>query len=128
MGELVTLDPDKLPKMKSWFGKVTCPSSGDSCAEKMEGSLAEALVSIFHPKDFVYAGLEFGTVPLLQVLDAIRADKWLYLKGEVNSALGKKIKSHVRDTFYCSDEGWKQMIWDRSLEVFNLAKQNIGQN
>ena len=66
--------------------------------------------------------LEFGTLPLEEVHQAIRADNWLYAKGGgAASPLFASIKSDIRAAFYGEDSQWKSDIWARGQQVVEQA-------
>ena len=70
--------------------------------------------------------LEFGTLPLEQVYEAIRADNWLYAKGGAEaSPLFKAIKAQIRSAFYGEDSQWKADIWARGQEIVEQALAGV---
>ena len=102
----------------TWFGdnELTCPSLGNSSTAPVNGTLCG---SWSKHKNITIASfaLEYGTVPLLDMLEAVRADNWLYINGEVNSDLGRKIKAQIRAAFYIEEDKWKTMLWERFSQV-----------
>ena len=65
--------------------------------------------------------LEFGTLPLERVLLAIRADNWLHARGKVRSALGRRIKTQIRDAFYPDEDDWKELVYLRARQIMRRA-------
>ena len=61
------------------------------------------------------------------MLTALRADNWLYHKGDVASAQGQEIKTQIRDAFYPEFDDWKQMVWDRARELVDMAMAGMAQ-
>lgn len=59
--------------------------------------------------------LEIGTIAMLDVLAALRADAWLHAYGEFGSPQGRAIKSQVRNAFYGDRDDWKGMVAGQSL-------------
>jgi hypothetical protein len=59
--------------------------------------------------------LEVGTLALMDVLFALRADAWLHAYGDLDSAQGRAIKGQVRDAFYGDSADWKGMVAGQSL-------------
>jgi len=59
--------------------------------------------------------LEVGTVPVLAVLQALRADAWLHAHGDMASTQDKAIKQQLRDSFYGDADDWKGMVAGQSL-------------
>ena len=59
------------------------------------------------------------------VLGAVRADNWLYHKGDVTSEQGRAIKAQIRDAFYPEFDDWKGMVWQRSSELVDQAMAGL---
>jgi Protein of unknown function (DUF2817) len=129
-GELIFVGSDSSEEYRraaAWYGPdVTATESGTSTSAPVRGVLAEA-VHESAPKARVTAiALEYGTLPLEEVLQAIRADNWLHMRGTVDSPLGRSIKQQARAAFYCDEDRWKEMVWDRGAEVLRLAIDGLG--
>ena len=60
-----------------------------------------------------------------KVLDAVRADNWLHLHGEVRSAQGREIKAKVRDAFYGDKDDWKGMISEQAIAAERNALRGL---
>ncbi|MGH6953530.1 MAG: M14 family metallopeptidase, partial [Alphaproteobacteria bacterium] len=89
-------------RAQRWFdGEVTSSVDGSSSSPVVQGHIGlgshEAAPA---GAEVTFVGLEYGTRPFPQVLDALRADNWLYLRGTLDSALGREIKAAIRDAFY----------------------------
>ena len=69
--------------------------------------------------------LEYGTVPILDVMNALRADQWLELHPEAPAALQTQIKRHLRDCFYIDEDGWKQQVVEQAFEAAQQAIQGL---
>ena len=70
--------------------------------------------------------LEFGTLPLEEVHEAIRADNWLYVHGDPTSAMGAEIKRQIRDAFYCDKDDWKGLVWERAVDILRKGLAGLG--
>ncbi len=64
--------------------------------------------------EYAGIGLEYGTRPMLAVMQALRADNWLALHPETPDALRAAIKRQVRDAFYCDADDWKAMVVEQA--------------
>jgi hypothetical protein len=69
--------------------------------------------------------LEFGTQPIMTVLDAVRADAWLHAYGDPLSPQGRAIKAEVRDAFYGDADDWKGMVAGQSLLATRQALKGL---
>ena len=65
-----------------------------------------------------YVALEFGTISVLEVLEVLRADNWLYQHGSnCSSQLANEIQSDMHAAFYPNREEWRQAVLHRSAQV-----------
>jgi hypothetical protein len=70
--------------------------------------------------------LEFGTFAMHDMIDALRADNWLYLHGDPESAAGLGIKANIRRMFYPEEPLWQRMVYARSVGVMDEALKGLG--
>ncbi len=75
--------------------------------------------------DSVSIAIEYGTVPLMEVFGALRADNWLYVHGAVQSELGRQIKKQIRDALYPDKDDWKAMVFARAQEIVAKALKGL---
>ena len=71
--------------------------------------------------------LEYGTIPSPEVRLALRADNWLHLHGETDSAQGRAIKEQIRAAFSPDKDDWKEMVWTRALETQRRALEGLAE-
>ena len=69
--------------------------------------------------------LEYGVKPVADTLGALRADHWLYARGEVASPLGRSIKDEIRSAFYGETDDWKDRIYAKSVEVLRRTFKGL---
>ncbi|MCZ7469189.1 DUF2817 domain-containing protein [Agrobacterium rhizogenes] len=65
--------------------------------------------------------IECGTLEGPVVMDAVQADNWLHLFGNIESPLGRKIKTTLRTAFIPVDPEWQQNCLGTSLRYFDRA-------
>jgi hypothetical protein len=61
--------------------------------------------------EFTAMALEYGTVPLAQVFQALRADHWLHIHPEAPATLRPLIRQQMRDAFYVDADDWKEQVY-----------------
>jgi hypothetical protein len=74
--------------------------------------------------------LEYGTVELLETLDALRGDNWLYDRGlksglSMDSVLARDIKKKVRDALYVDTDDWKEKVYARGADFTPKAYRGL---
>lgn len=131
-GELICDHPPEAPAVKlarQWFGdSVTEPALGTSSSVPKAG-----LVDYFWHRLVGETGcmltLEFGTRPLDEVMEALRADHWLHAHGAVDweSARTRAVKERMKRTFCPSGPEWREMVLFRGRQVFRQALTGLAQ-
>ena len=116
-------------RARAWYGAdVTSTMDDSSTSAQVRGDLPSAFADAAPSAQVTAISLEFGTRPLADVLDALRADNWLYLHGKVASPLGGEIKAAIRDAFYGEDDAWKSDVWERAVDILRGALHGLSQD
>jgi hypothetical protein len=110
-------DPgDKI--MKQWWGgKATYFDDGTSSSYYVAGDTQVAVAQTFLKAQIAGVTLEYGTIPKVDMMNAVRADNWLYVHGELDSPKGRAIKAQIRAAFYPDKDDWKEMVVERGHYV-----------
>ena len=110
-------DSPGMARAKAWWGdKITSPLAGSSTSAVVRGDHVSASERLLAHAEVTGMALEYGTLPLNEVLDAVRGDNWLHAHGNPDSATGKEMKRRIRDAFYGDRDDWKQMIAEQAIE------------
>ncbi|MEM7779444.1 MAG: M14 family metallopeptidase [Pseudomonadota bacterium] len=126
-GELIgSGTPEEKALAKSWYGdQVTDPEGGTSTSAPLDGVNHTGISRTLPNTKVSFIAAEYGTRDLDVVLGSIRADNWLYHRGDVASEQGQEIKRVIRDAFYPEFDDWKEMVWDRAKELVGLAMKGM---
>lgn len=115
-------DSPALARVRDWYGEdFTCPALGTSSATEICGFNVIGMEEAIPEVEVTAIALEYGTLPTEEVKLALRADNWLHLHGDLDSAKGKAIKAQIREAFYQDADDWKELIWERAVETQRLA-------
>ena len=111
----------------AWYGPdVKSAAVGNSASVKLNGTIDFGYRRACQNADQTAITLEFGTLSLEEVHEAIRADNWLYAKGGgAASPHFKAIKAQMRAAFYGEDSKWKADIWARGQEIVEQALAGV---
>jgi hypothetical protein len=71
-------------------------------------------------------GLEFGTLPALQVLNAIRRENWLHHHARRDYPGAARIKQQLLQAFYPDDDRWRRKVWKEGALVLEQALAALG--
>lgn len=122
-------DVEQFRRAVSWYGKATTTMhkhdekarENQSTSSSVAGDSLSGLAKLLPKAGLTGIAFEVGTYPILEVLQALRADAWLHAYGDVKSELGVAIKKQVRAAFYCESDFWKGMVAGQSLTTCRQA-------
>lgn len=123
-GELISSRPNDHAEfqraMHKW-GDVRSMVDGDSVSATITGDWLAVTSELSPTAEVTAVALEFGTVDLISVLLALRADAWLYAHGDPTSSRAQEVRAQVRAAFADDDPQWIAMCWQRFHQVLNGA-------
>lgn len=113
-------------RLNAWFGSdLTSTRTGTSVSPDHFGTIDGGLASILPDMDVTPCAIEFGTVRTADVFNAVRADNWLHLHGNLNSPGADAIKTAIKNAFYPETDDWKGKVWERSLWAVERMAQGL---
>lgn len=111
-------DAHALARARAWWGDaVTSIYDGSSTSALLTGLMWTAVDQECPQAEYTGIALEYGTVSIMEVIDALRADQWLENHPEAPAAQRQQIKRQVRDAFYTDTDAWKQQILAQANEA-----------
>jgi len=124
-GERIVTDASGSPgfaRALAWYGQaVTSPSGGTSTSAAITGDGLEAAPRLLGHAEVTGMAIEVGTLSLMEVLLALRADAWLHAHGDPASPDAAPIKAQIRAAFYGDADDWKGMVAGQSLLAIRQA-------
>lgn len=116
-------------RVTDWFGaEATSTDGGTSTSPVITGDTHIGLAESLPQAEATGITLEYGTLPLEDMLNAVRADNWVHIHGELESKQGKEIKAQIRAAFYPDKDDWKKMAFDRAIDVAERAMKGLTQS
>lgn len=111
-------DAAALARVRAWWGRqVTSIYDGSSTSALLTGMMWMAVYEECPQAEYTGIALEYGTVPITEVLDALRGDQWLENHPEVGEPQRSQIKRRIRDAFYTDTDAWKLRIVEQGHEA-----------
>jgi hypothetical protein len=115
-------DREALLRARRWWGpEVTALAEGNSSAASLTGLMFNVVYDECPQARYTGIALEYGTLPLMETLQALRAEQWLENHPEAPEAQRAQIKQQMRDAFYVDDDGWRRRIVEQGLEAARQA-------
>jgi hypothetical protein len=119
-------DAPALARARTWWGEgVTSIYDGSSSSALLSGMMWTAAYEECTQAEYTGIALEFGTLPLLEVMQALRADQWLENHPEIGATQSEVIKRATRAAFYVDSEEWKTAVLGQGREVAGLAVMGL---
>ncbi|MGH6928559.1 MAG: M14 family metallopeptidase [Dongiaceae bacterium] len=116
-------------RVAQWFGgEATSIDAGSSSSAPVSGDTTLGVVRALPQADVTAVTLEYGTVPLKDVLDAVRADNWLHVHDDLRTRAAREIKAQIRGAFYPDKDDWKRVVFERSVDVLRRALAGLAQS
>lgn len=110
-------DPAYYARAKSMFGpEVTNPNDGSSTSARVTGTVPEAFLDLPKSVEVTAIALEYGTVPMPMVTEALRGDHWLHARSDKSNPLAPQLKQKIRDAFYVDTAPWKAAVFGRAAD------------
>ncbi len=104
-------DPAELARARRWWGDgVTSFHDGSSSSAPLTGVNFQAVYDECPQARCAGIALEFGTLPMPEVLQALRADQWLRNHPDTPPDTHAAIKRMVREAFYQDADDWKARV------------------
>ena len=123
-------DPAGLARARAWWGgdgrtPITSFYDGSSTSAKLTGLMFNSVLEECPQAEYTGIAMEYGTQPLMDVMQALRADHWLHLHPEASPEVRKRIKQQVMEAFYTDTEEWKQQILAQAREALFQAVDGL---
>lgn len=128
-GELISYLPPDAPDfrhMSAWFGgELKSMAGGESVSAAIDGTLTAAFDRMLPAQSYA-VGLEFGTVPALKALYALRFDQWCHNNAaKLPPALREEARRKMRTAFAPPDREWLAHVLARFDEVTSRIETGL---
>jgi hypothetical protein len=128
-GEKIYSGPNDAPtiaRARAWYGSdVTSFHDGTSTSAPLTGVASKAAIDACPGVTFTGIALEFGTLPLNQMLQALRADQWLANHPAAAGTLRSAIKRQMREAFYDDSLAWQAMVYGQARTAVLQAVRSL---
>jgi hypothetical protein len=119
-------DAATIARARAWWGgpdgkAITSIYDGSSTSALLTGLMWEAAPQECPQAEHTGLALEYGTVPITTVLDALRGDQWAENHPELPADQRDHYRRQVRDAFYTDTDAWKQQVLVQGIEAAHQA-------
>ena len=123
-------DDAAVARARAWWDgggatPVTSIYDGTSSSAFLTGLMWTAISDECPQAEYTGIAMEYGTVPVMDVLQALRAEHWLHQHPEASPDLAVQIRQQMKDAFYTDTDSWKVRIIDQAREALQQAAQGL---
>ena len=91
----------------------------------MTGLMWMALYEECPQAEYTGIAMEYGTLPMGDVMLALRAEHWLNIHPEAPAALARQIKQQMMEAFYTDTDAWKGQIISQARQALFQAVDGL---
>lgn len=115
-----------LARARAWWSeKVTSIYDGSSTSALLTGLMWMAVDDECPQAEYTGIVLEYGTVPLMDAVNALRGDQWLENHPEAPEDFRVQVKKQMRDAFYIDEDGWKERVVEQAVDAARGAVRGL---
>lgn len=123
-------DSAALARARQWWGgngatPITSFYDGTSTSAFLTGLMWTAIYDECPQAQYTGIAMEYGTLPILDMLQALRAEHWLHIHPEAPTALAAQIKAQMLAAFYTDTDAWKGQIIAQARQTLFQAVQGL---
>ena len=128
--EVILNVPDDSPAYKRalaiWGPERTKTTfTGESFSTHLAASLKLAIPQLLPTAEVTAVSLEFGTVPPLEVLKALRAENWLHHHGGSDHPRATEFKTCLLRAFHPAPQTWEASVEAKGKDAIGRALENL---
>ncbi len=117
-------------RAKAWWGgggttPITSIYDGSSSSAFLTGLMWNCMYEECPQAEYTGIAMEYGTQPVLQVMQALRAEHWLNNHPHAPAALAAQIKQDMMDAFYTDTDTWKGQIISQARQSMFQAVDGL---
>lgn len=115
-------DAQAIERARAWWAgggatPVTSIYDGTSTSARLTGLMWNAIYDAAPQANYTGIAMEYGTVPITEVIDALRGAHWLRLHPEATAEQRAAIEARTLAAFYVDTDRWRQQVLDQALQA-----------
>ncbi|MCU0942692.1 MAG: M14 family metallopeptidase [Hydrogenophaga sp.] len=123
-------DAAALQRARAWWGgngatPVTSIYDGSSTSAKLTGMMWAAAYDECPQAEYTGIALEYGTVPITEVIESLRGDHWLHQHPDAPAELQAQIKQRIKNAFYTDTDVWRGQIVTQARQALFQAVDGL---
>jgi hypothetical protein len=117
-------------RASAWWGgggrtPVTSIYDGSSSSAFLTGLMFGAVYDECPQAEYTGIGLEYGTLPVLETFEALRAEQWLRRNPQAPQAQADAIRRQLLAAFYTDTDAWREQVLEQAREALLQAVEGL---
>jgi hypothetical protein len=123
-------DAKAVARARAWWdgggaSPVTSIYDGSSSSAFLTGLMWNAVYEECPQAEYTGIAMEYGTLPVLETLHALRAEHWLHLHPEAPAGLAAQVRQQMKDAFYTDTDAWKAQVLAQARDALFQAANGL---
>ena len=123
-------DAAAVARTRDWWAgggatPVTSIYDGSSTSAFLTGLMWGSIYEECPHAEYTGIAMEYGTLPVLEVMQALRAEQWLTLHPEAPAEQAAQIKAQMLAAFYTDTDAWKGQIVSQARQALFQAVDGL---
>ena len=123
-------DPLAIARAKAWWDSggstpVTSIYDGSSTSAYLTGLMCNAAYEECPQAEFTSIALEYGTVPIIETMQALRGSHWVANHPDADPQAAAQATQRMRDAFYTDTAEWKQKVLAQARQAMRQAVDGL---
>lgn len=123
-------DAHAVARARAWWDgggqtPVTSIYDGSSTSARLTGLMWGAMPQECPQATYTGIAMEYGTVPITEVVNALRADHWLHMHPDAPEALRRAIKQQMMAAFYGDTDEWRAQVITQARQAMFQAVDGL---
>jgi hypothetical protein len=133
LGERIYAGPDDaatVARCRAWWAgngrtPVTSIYDGSSTSAKLSGMMWSCVAQECPQAEYTGIALEYGTVPVMETMQALRGDHWLHVHPEAEAPLRAAVHREMLRAFYTDTDAWREQVVLQAREALRQAVEGL---
>jgi hypothetical protein len=123
-------DAQALQRARDWWSgdgqtPVTSILDGTSTSAPLTGLMWNVIEQVCPRAVYTGIALEYGTLPITDIIDALRADHWLDRHPEAPAAQRLAIRQQMKNAFYVDTDVWRAQVVVQARQAMFQAVEGL---
>lgn len=119
-----------LARARAWWGGpqgkgITSIYDGTSTSALLTGLMFTSIYDECPQAEYTGMALEYGTVPVMETFQALRAEQWLRRHPDAPREKADAIRAQVLAAFYTDTEAWREQVLAQAREALVQAAEGL---